>query len=67
MPGLMPLSFLRKIAIMPKKYPVEVRDRAVLMVLNRISAYHSQYAACKAVAPRLDVDPEPLRCWVVQS
>lgn len=63
----MPLSFLRKIAIMPKKYPAEVRDRAVNMVVDRLSEYPSIYAACKALAPRLDVGPESLRRWVVQS
>ncbi len=52
---------------MPKKYPVEVRDRAVRMVLDRLSEYPSVYAACKALAPKLDVGPESLRRWVVQS
>lgn len=52
---------------MPKTYPAEVRDRAVRMVLDRLSEYPSVYAACKAVAPKLDVGPESLRRWVVQS
>jgi len=63
----MPLSFLRKMATMPKKYPAEVRDRAVRMVLDRLSDYPSVYAACKALAPKLDVGGETLRRWVVQS
>lgn len=52
---------------MPKKYPAEVRDRAVRMVLDRLSDYPSVYAACKALAPKLDVGGETLRRWVVQS
>lgn len=52
---------------MPKKYPAEVRDRAVQMVLDRLSEYPSAYAACKALAPKLDVGPESLRRWVVQA
>lgn len=52
---------------MPKKYPAEVRDRAVAMVLDRLSEYPSVYATCKALAPKLDVGPESLRRWVLQS
>lgn len=64
---MMPLSFLRKIAIMPKKYPAEVRDRAVRMVVDRLSEYPSVFAACKALAPKLDVGSESLRRWVLQA
>lgn len=53
----MPLFFERKIATMPKKYPAEVRDRAVRMVNDRLSEYPSVFAACKALAPKLDVGP----------
>ncbi|MGP9784667.1 IS3 family transposase [Glutamicibacter sp. AOP12-B1-11] len=52
---------------MPKKYPAEVRDRAVAMVVDRLSEYPSVYAACKALAPKLDVGPESLRRWVLQA
>lgn len=63
----MPLSFERKIATMPKKYPAEARDRAVRMVIDRLSEYPSVFAACKALAPKLDVGPESLRRWVLQA
>ena len=63
----MPLSFLRKMATMPKKYPAEVRDRAVTMVTERLPECPSGYAACKALAPKLDLGPETLRRWVVQA
>ena len=63
----MPLSSLRKIVIMPKQFPPEVRDRAVRMTLDRLSEYPSVYAACRALAPKLGVGPESLRRWVVQA
>lgn len=63
----MPLSFLRKMAIMPKRYPTEVRDRAVRMINDRLCEYPSVFAACKALAPKLDVGPESLRRWVLQA
>ncbi|ASN39193.1 hypothetical protein CGQ24_09300 [Arthrobacter sp. 7749] len=67
-PGFDAAVFLeRKMATLPKKYPTGVRDRAVCMVLDRLSEYPSVYAACKAIAPKLDVVPESLRRWVVQS
>ena len=37
------------------------------MVLDRLSEYPSVYATCKALAPKLDVGPESLRRWVLQS
>ena len=63
----MPPSFVRKMAIMPKQYPSEVRDRAVRMTLDRLSDYPSVSSACKALAPKLGVGPETLRRWVVQA
>jgi transposase len=35
---------------MPKKFPPEVRDRAVRMTLDRLSEYPTMFAACKALA-----------------
>jgi len=52
---------------MPKKFPVEVRDRAVRMTLDRLSEYPTAFAACTALAPKLDVGVETLRKWVVQA
>lgn len=52
---------------MPKKFPPEVRDRAVRMTLDRVSEYPTMSAACKALAPKLDVGVETLRKWVVQA
>lgn len=52
---------------MPKKYPDEVRDRAVRMALDRLSEYPTPYAACQALAPKLNVGVETLRKWVIQA
>lgn len=63
----MPLSFVRKIVDMPKQFPLEVRDRAVRMTLERLSEYPSACAACKALAPKLGVGSESPGRWVVQA
>jgi transposase-like protein len=52
---------------MPKKYPAEVHDRAVRMALDRLNDYPSVWAACQALAPKLDVGAETLRKWIVQA
>jgi transposase len=45
---------------MPKKYPPEVRDRAVRMALDRLGKYESVSKAAKALAPKLNVGTETL-------
>ncbi|WP_167490741.1 transposase [Nocardia terpenica] len=52
---------------MSKQYPIEQRERAVKMVLDRLGEYRSVYAACQALAPKLAVHPESLRVWVKQA
>jgi transposase len=52
---------------MPKKYPQEVHDRCVRMATDRLSEYPSVWACAKALAPMLEVGPETLRKWIVQS
>ncbi|WP_141810543.1 IS3 family transposase [Nocardia bhagyanarayanae] len=52
---------------MPKRYPIEQRERAVKMVLDRIDGYPSAYAACQALAPKLGIHAETLRVWVKQA
>jgi transposase len=52
---------------MSKQYPIEQRERAVKMVLDRLGEYRSVYAACQALAPKLGVHRESLRVWVKQA
>ena len=50
-----------------RRYPGELKARAVRMVLEHQREYPSQYAAIKAVAAKLDVGAESLRTWVRQA
>jgi transposase len=52
---------------MPKKHPLEVRDRSVRMVLDRLANYPSVSAACRDLAPKLNIGTETLRKWVMQA
>ncbi len=40
---------------MPKQYPKDQHDRSVRMVLDRLDQYLSLYAACQALAPKLNI------------
>jgi transposase len=50
-------SFLGRILIVStsKRYPDELKARAIRIVLEHRAEYPSQYAAVKAVAERLDI------------
>jgi transposase-like protein len=52
---------------MPQRYPEQIKDRAIEMVLSHLDQYPSAYAASRALAPRLGVGQETLRRWVVQA
>jgi transposase-like protein len=47
-----------------KRYPVEVRERAVHMVLEHQDEYDSQWAAISSIATKLGITPETIRNWV---
>lgn len=47
-----------------KRYPAEVRERAVRMVLEHEGEYDSQWAAISSVAQKLSMTAETLRKWV---
>ncbi|MFT2816895.1 transposase [Leifsonia sp. A12D58] len=52
---------------MPKKFPPEVRERAIRMTLDQLDEYYSVSAAARAVTPKLNVGVETLRRWVLQA
>lgn len=52
----------------PSKYPTELRERAVRMVIESRQDYDHESAAIKSVAAKLGVtSPESLRKWVRQA
>jgi transposase len=47
-----------------KRYPPELRERAVRMVLEHQHEYSSQWAAVTSIAEKFGPTPETLRSWV---
>ena len=47
-----------------QRHPVELRERAVRMVLDHAHEYPSQWKAIESVAEKLGVHRETLRLWV---
>ena len=52
---------------MPNRYPIEQRERATRIALDRLDECGSPWAAGQALGPKLGVGPETLRKWVVQA
>ena len=51
----------------PGRYPVEVRERAVRLVLEHQADYPSPWAAVTSIATKCGMTPETLRKWVRQA
>lgn len=49
------------------RYPVEVREKAVRMVLDNQHTYGLQWEAICSVAEKLGPKPETVRLWVRQA
>jgi transposase len=50
-----------------KRYPPEVRERAVRMVFEHTEEHSSQWAAIRSIAGKLGMTAETLRRWVRQA
>ena len=57
----------KMVPIMSKRYPPEVREKAVRLVLERLDEFESPYAAARAIGPLVDVHYETLRVWVKKA
>ncbi len=51
----------------PRKYPDEVRDRAVRLVLDMAESAGSVSGACRRVGEELGINSDTLRGWVKQA
>ncbi len=47
-----------------KRYPPEIRERAVRLVLEHQETYRSQWAALTSIADKIGCTAETLRKWV---
>ena len=50
-----------------KRYPPELRERAVRLVFEHDSQHQSQWAAIESVAPKVGCTTETLRRWERQA
>ncbi len=51
----------------PKRYPAEVRERAIRMVATIRPEHPSEWAAIQSVAHKLGCTSETLRAWIRKS
>ena len=53
--------------VAPRKYPDELRERAVRLVIDARRDPTTRPAACRRVGEQLRINPETLRGWVGQA
>ncbi len=51
----------------PRKYPEELRERAIRMAVDARKDPASRPSACKRIGEQLGINPETLRGWVTQA
>ena len=51
----------------PRKYPDELRERAIRLVLDAKKDPATRPAACRRIGDQLGINPETLRGWVNQA
>lgn len=51
----------------PRKYPDELRERAIRLVLEAKRDPLTRPAACRRIGDQLGINPETLRGWVQQA
>ena len=66
-PGFCAVFFHCKDSVMSNKFPLEVRERATWMALDRLPDYPSPWAACRDLGEKLNVGAETLGKWVRQA
>jgi transposase len=50
--------------VLRKRYPTEMRDRSVRMVLDHRGEYASELEAIKSIAGKMGMHPTTLRDWI---
>jgi len=50
-----------------KRYPKEIREKAIRMVQDHQHEYNSQWEAIRSIANKLGMTPETLRQWIKKS
>ena len=53
--------------VAPRKYPDELRQRAIRLVLDAKAGRDSGKGACARIGEQLGINPETLRGWVAQA
>ena len=51
----------------PRKYPEELRERAIRLTVEARKEPASRPSACKRIGEQLGINPETLRGWVTQA
>ncbi len=51
----------------PRKYPEELRERAIRLTLDARKDPASRPSACARIGEQLGINPETLRGWVTQA